>query len=291
VTLIGATTENPYYEVNSALISRTQVYELEPLSRRGLARSSGAARAELGVEAGDASRRAGRARVRRRRANGAQHPRARSRDGDGGGLVADGGHVEDAARKPPLVYDKAGDAHYDFTSAFIKSMRGGDADAPSTTSPRCSRRRGRALHRAPDDRARLRGHRERRPARAPRRGRAAQAVEHVGLRRRASTSRRRRSTSPRAEVERELHGAERATADVQERGAARPPKALRDGSWYGRRLGHGEGYVYPHDDPSGFETSYLPEELEGRRYYEPSGSGEESAETEADGSSGHQPGV
>ena len=38
-------------------------------------------------------------------------------------------HVEDAARKPPLVYDKAGDSHYDYTSAFIKSMRGGDADA------------------------------------------------------------------------------------------------------------------------------------------------------------------
>jgi putative ATPase len=68
---------------------------------------------------------------------------------------------------------------------------------------------------------------------------------------------------------------------VRERGAARPPKALRDGSWYGRRLGHGEGYVYPHDDPAGFETSYLPEELEGRRYYEPSGSGEESADENA----------
>ena len=46
-------------------------------------------------------------------------------------------------------------------------------------------------------------------------------------------------------------------------------------------LGHGEGYVYPHDDPAGFETSYLPEELEGRRYYEPSGSGEESADENA----------
>jgi putative ATPase len=73
----------------------------------------------------------------------------------------------------------------------------------------------------------------------------------------------------------------RATSDVQERGTARPPKALRDGSWYGRRLGHGEGYVYPHDDPRGFETSYLPEELAGRRYYEPAGSGEESSDANA----------
>jgi putative ATPase len=68
---------------------------------------------------------------------------------------------------------------------------------------------------------------------------------------------------------------------VQERGAARPPKALRDGSWYGRRLGHGAGYIYPHDDPAGSEMSYLPEELEGKRYYEPSGNGEESADENA----------
>jgi putative ATPase len=73
----------------------------------------------------------------------------------------------------------------------------------------------------------------------------------------------------------------RAAADIRERGAARPQKTLRDGSWYGRRLGHGEGYVYPHDDSRGFETSYLPEELEGSRYYEPSGSGEESADENA----------
>jgi putative ATPase len=68
----------------------------------------------------------------------------------------------------------------------------------------------------------------------------------------------------------------RATADVQEAVPRRPPKALSDGSWYGRRLGKGEGYIYPHDDPQGFETSYLPEELEGKRYYEPPASGEES---------------
>ena len=62
---------------------------------------------------------------------------------------------------------------------------------------------------------------------------------------------------------------------MQERGAVAPPKSLRDGSWYGRKLGHGEGYVYPHDDPAGFEVDHLPDELKGRRYYRPSGSGEE----------------
>src|SRR4029079_4608505 len=69
----------------------------------------------------------------------------------------------------------------------------------------------------------------------------------------------------------------RATKDVQERGKLKPPKAPRDGSWSGRHLGHGEGYLYPHSDPAGFEVDYLPDELKGTTYYEPSGNGEESA--------------
>src|SRR5262249_21327054 len=70
----------------------------------------------------------------------------------------------------------------------------------------------------------------------------------------------------------------RAATDVQERGAIPPPKALRDGSWYGRKLGHGKGYIYPHDDPRGGEMSYLPEELQAQTYYEPSGNGEETTD-------------
>jgi putative ATPase len=62
---------------------------------------------------------------------------------------------------------------------------------------------------------------------------------------------------------------------VQERGNLRPPKAVRDGSYYGRKLGHGKGYIYPHDDPRGFEVDNLPDELKGTRYYEPKASGEE----------------
>jgi putative ATPase len=111
---------------------------------------------------------------------------------------------------------------------------------------------------------------------------AAQAVEHVGLpeaRLNLAQAAIYLARAPKSNAS--YLALNRATADVQEQGAARPPKALRDGSWYGRRLGHGEGYVYPHDDPQGFETSYLPEELEGRRYYEPSGSGEESSDENA----------
>ena len=51
-------------------------------------------------------------------------------------------------------------------------------------------------------------------------------------------------------------------------------------SFYGRKLGHGEGYVYPHSDPAGFEVDYLPDELKGTTYYEPSGNGEESTDSD-----------
>jgi putative ATPase len=64
---------------------------------------------------------------------------------------------------------------------------------------------------------------------------------------------------------------------VREHGNLRPPPALRDASIPAqRKLGHGKGYVYPHDDPAGSEVDYLPDELKGRRYYEPSGHGEET---------------
>jgi putative ATPase len=67
-----------------------------------------------------------------------------------------------------------------------------------------------------------------------------------------------------------------AAQDVRELGNMRPPKSLRDASYPGAtKLGHGKGYVYPHDDPSGFEVDYLPDELKGKTYYRPAGSGEE----------------
>ncbi|HEU5211278.1 MAG TPA: hypothetical protein VFU10_00750, partial [Gaiellaceae bacterium] len=66
--------------------------------------------------------------------------------------------------------------------------------------------------------------------------------------------------------------------DVREQGNVRPPVSLRDASYYGRRLGHGEGYIYPHDDPAGFDVDNLPDELKGTRYYTPSGNGEEALE-------------
>ncbi|MDX6442188.1 MAG: putative ATPase, partial [Gaiellaceae bacterium] len=77
-----------------------------------------------------------------------------------------------------------------------------------------------------------------------------------------------------------------ATADVREKGNMKPPKSLRDGSYYGRKLGHGEGYIYPHDDPRGFDVDYLPDELKGKTYYSPSGNGEEASESSGSGEAG-----
>src|SRR5207253_3896490 len=186
-------------------------------------------------------------------------------------------HIEDAARKRPLVYDKGGDAHYDFISAFIKSMRGGDPDAAvyylaamleGGEDARFIARRMIVLASEDignaDPRALL-------VAVA-----AAQAVEHVGLpeaRLNLSQAAIYLARAPKSNAS--YRALNEAAADVREHGNVRPPKALRDGSYHGRRLGHGEGYIYPHDDPTGFEVDHLPDELKGRRYYEPGTSGEE----------------
>jgi putative ATPase len=106
---------------------------------------------------------------------------------------------------------------------------------------------------------------------------AAQAVEHVGLpeaRLNLSQAAIYLARAPKSNAS--YNAITAATSDVRERGNVKPPKALRDGSYYGRQLGHGEGYIYPHTDPRGFEIDHLPDELKGRVYYEPSGHGEET---------------
>src|SRR5205085_6341334 len=187
-------------------------------------------------------------------------------------------HVEDAARKRPIVYDKGGDAHYDFTSAFIKSIRGSDPDAAvyylaamleSGEDARYIARRM-IVHASEDI-----GNADPRALLVA--VAAAQAVEHVGLpeaRLNLSQAAIYLARAPKSNAS--YRAINEASADVRERGNMKPPKSLRDGSYYGRKLGHGEGYVYPHDDPRGFEIDYLPEELKGRTYYTPSGSGEEA---------------
>jgi putative ATPase len=195
------------------------------------------------------------------------------------GVAIEERHIEDAARKRPLVYDKGADAHYDFTSAFIKSMRGSDPDAAvyylaamleSGEDPRYIVRRMIVL--ASEDI----GNADPRALQIA--VAAAHALEHVGLPEAKLNLAHAALYLARAPKSNAVIAAlKAATADVHEQGNLRPPKPLRDAHYRGaKKLGHGVGYVYPHSDPGGFEVDYLPDELKGRTYYRPSGNGEET---------------
>ena len=111
---------------------------------------------------------------------------------------------------------------------------------------------------------------------------AAHAVEHVGLpeaQLNLAQAALYLAGAPKSNAVVKAIGAAR--RDVREHGNLRPPKMLRSTGHPGaaKQFGHGAGYVYPHDDPAGFELDYLPEELRGRTYYRPSGAGEESEDS------------
>jgi putative ATPase len=271
VTLIGATTENPYFELNSALLSRTQLYELEPLSEDELREVVRRGAAELGATLTDEieqliARRAG---GDARTALAVLELAVQTAAEEGAEISAE--HVEDAARKRPLVYDKAGDAHYDFISAWIKSTRASDVQASiyylavmleGGEDPRFIARRMIVL--ASEDI----GNAD--PQALLVAVAAAQAVEHVGLpeaRLNLAQSAIYLARAPKSNAS--YVALKTAIADVREHGHLRPPDALRSASYPGaRRLGRGKGYVYPHDDPAGFDVDCLPDELKGRVYYD-----------------------
>jgi len=279
VTLIGATTENPYFELNSALLSRMQVYELDSLSQEELGEIVRRGAAELEVELGPdleafVARRAG---GDARTALGILELAAQTARAEGQALGEQ--HLDDAARKRPLLYDKAGDAHYDFISAWIKSTRASDVQASiyylaamleGGEDPRFLARRMIVL--ASEDI----GNAD--PQALVVAVAAAQAVDHVGLpeaKLNLAQAAIYLARAPKSNASYAALGS--ATADVREHGQLRPPDALRPASYPGaQKLGRGAGYVYPHDDDAGFEVDCLPEELRGRVYYRPSGAGEET---------------
>ena len=284
VTLIGATTENPYFEVNQALLSRCTVIELEPLTPEELGQvlERGVAALEAVVSPDVAAEIA-------RRAGGDARTALQTLElawetATTAGEELSLAHVEDVARKRPLRYDRAGDRHYDLASALIKSMRGSDPDAAvyylaamleGGEDPRFLARRiviaasedvGNA-----DPRALL-------VAVA-----AAQAVEHVGLPEAQLNLAQAAIYVARApKSNASAQAIWQARADVRREGIAPPPAMLRDTHYRGSAArGHGEGYVSPHDDPGRAGTDHLPEGLRGRAYYVPSSNGEE-AETAHD---------
>jgi putative ATPase len=287
VTLIGATTENPYFEVNSALLSRCTVVELTSLSEEELAVVVARGVEALGTELADepvaliAKRAGGDARAALQILELADA----TAQAEGRPITTE--HVLDASRTRPLLYDRKGDQHYDFASAFIKSMRGGDADASvyylaamleAGEDPRFIARRMVIL--ASEDV----GNAD--PNALVVAVAAAQALEHVGLpeaQLNLAQAAIYLARAPKSNAS--ALAIWEARQDVREHGNARPPAMLRSTGHKAaaKARGHGEGYAYPHDDPAGFERSYLPEELRGRRYYRPTGSGQEDADGGEDG--------
>jgi putative ATPase len=300
ITLIGATTENPYFEVNSALLSRMRVWRLEPLSdadvatvvRRALADDenglAGAFGPEGGVAVGDeafdhlVSLAGGDARAALNVLEGAvalaDGEDVRDADGHVAPRLED---VEAAAQQRILGYDRAGDGHYDTVSAFIKSLRGNDPDAAlywlaamiaAGEDPKFIARR--LIIAASEDV----GNADPRALQVA--VAAGQALDWIGLPEAQYALAQATvfiALSPKSDSVGRAYSA--ALADVLRLGSLPVPNHLRSAG--DRRMkahGIGVGYLFPHDfEGDDVRQQYLPDELAGSRYYVPNDQGHEIA--------------
>jgi putative ATPase len=276
VTLIGATTENPYFEVNNALLSRAQVYELRSLTadqvagllRRALERGEcGDAAVSDDVVEFLSARSGGDARTALNALELACATAART---DGAVSLED---AEDAMQRKAVLYDKGGDQHYDYISAWIKSTRGSDPDASlyylaamleGGEDPRFIVRRMVIL--ASEDI----GNAD--PFALQVAVAAASAVEHVGLPEctyALSQCAIYLSLAPKSNAAGRALGAAR--AHIRDHGAALPPAPLRSAAYPAATLlGRGIGYDYPHEHLGGInDQEHLPDALGDARFYDP----------------------
>jgi len=285
VTLIGATTENPYFSLNTPLLSRCLLLRLEPLDdeavavllrralddgdrglgRAGLAIADDALEHLVTIAGGDA----------RMALTGLEAAAEAARAADTTEITRE--VAADAVQKKAVVYDRQGDAHYDVISAFIKSIRGSDPDAAlfwlarmieAGEDPRFIARR--LIVHASEDIG-MADSNALVVAVA-----AAHAVEHVGLpevRLNLAHATVYLATAPKSNS---VYAA--IAAAFEDAPSAEPvPLHLRDASYRGaKQLGHGQGYRYPHEFPGhAVEQEYRPPSASTRRYYEPSGQGED----------------
>jgi putative ATPase len=302
VILIAATTENPSFSVISPLLSRSLLLTLQPLSDddlgslidralddpRGL---GGAARLEpeartalIRLASGDARR----ALTSLEAAASMPDPSAGSgAEGEGSGADGEGDepvvitaeHIAQAVDRALLRYDRQGDEHYDVISAFIKSIRGSDVDAAmhylarmieAGEDPRFIARR--LVISASEDIG-LADPQALQIAVA-----AADAVAFIGMPEgRIPLAEATAYLATTAKSNAAYNAINAAIADVRAGDFGRVPAPLRDAHYAGaKRLGHGKGYRYPHDAEIGIVAQqYLPDELRGRRYYEPTSHGAE----------------
>jgi len=279
ISLIGATTENPYYEINSPLLSRMRVYRLQALDEpalrsivsRALSDAHGLAGATsltdaglaalLDLSGGDA-----------RQALNILESAAAVTD------RLDADEISEAAQQRQLAYDRVGDQHYEAASAFIKSMRGNDPDAAlywcasmiaAGEDPTFVARR--IVIAASEDV----GNADPRALQVA--VSAMHAVEMIGLPEAQYALAQAAAYVASAPKSNRAGGAYfAALADVEEKGRLPVPLHLRPSAH--RRLtrehGYGKGYLYPHDfEDADVDQQYLPDELEGKIYYEPSDQG------------------
>lgn len=288
VCLIAATTENPYFEVNSALLSRMQIFKLEPLNNEELvhivqqASESDTGLAEFPhivmedalthlVETAN-----GDARVL---LNALEFAVLSTTPDEQGIRNIDLEIMEDAVQMQRVNYDKSGDFHYDIASAFIKSMRGSDPDAAlywfarmlyANEDPRFIVRRI-IVHASEDvgladPTAMLIAHA------------AANALEWVGLpEARISIAQAiiHIATAPKSNSV--VNAIDKAMKTVEKTAAEPVPVHLRDASYSGaEKLGHGKKYKYPHDYPNHYvKQQYLPNNIKDTYIYKPTKHGRE----------------
>jgi putative ATPase len=287
VTLLAATTENPYFSVISPLLSRCILLTLEPLDddavrglvHRALVEPRGLDGAvTLASDAEDHLVRL---------AGGDVRKALTALEAAAAGAAALGvkeidlAVAEAALDRAALRYDRDGDAHYDVVSAFIKSMRGSDVDAALHYLARM-------LVAGEDARFVARrmvifasedvGMAD--PTALTAATAAAHAVEYVGLpeaRLNLAQAVIHLATAPKSNAV--ILAIDEALADVRSGQGGSVPRHLRDSHYPGSRgLGHGAGYRYPHDDPRGVVgQQYAPDDVAGREYYRPTGHGAERA--------------
>lgn len=290
ISLIAATTENPYFEVNSALLSRARIFQLKPLTKADLAKVVAMASTSpqglanyphqitpealdhlLETANGDA----------RAALNALEFAVMTTSPNEQGVRVIDLPIMEDAVQTQRVNYDKSGDSHYDVVSAFIKSMRGSDPDAAlywfarmlyAQEDPRFIVRRL-IVHASEDvgladPTAMLAAHA------------AANALEWVGMP---------EARIPIAQAIIHIACAPKSNAVVKaidsamavaESTAHEPvPPHLRDASYTGaKRLGHGVDYKYPHGYPHHYvKQQYVPDNIAGKKFYVPTTQGREKA--------------
>ena len=298
VTLMAATTENPSFSVVSPLLSRSLLLTLRPLDaeavRRLIDRAVADERGLAGTVSVDDD---AREQIVRMAGSDARKSLTVLEVAAGAVLAGDGRppvgtgraadeqetpvvtleDVEHAADVAAVRYDRAGDQHYDVVSAFIKSMRGSDPDATlhylarmiaAGEDPRYIARRI-TIHAAEDV-----GLAD--PTVLSTAVAVQQAVALIGMPEAQlvlAEAALAVATAPKSNAV--TTGIGQAMADVRAGRLGQVPAHLRDAHYAGaERLGHGRDYLYPHDFPHGVVAQrYLPDELAGRRYYEPTGNG------------------